>query len=62
MGCQKSIPTYQGAQRRCAAGIDAAESELGELWRLRKGLAQEEACLRLSQVLETYTDVTRFNP
>lgn len=44
------------------AGIDAAESELGELWRLRRGLAEDEACLRLNQVLETYTDVTRFRP
>ena len=44
------------------AGIDAAENELGELWRLRRGLAEDQACLRLHQVLETYTDVTRFHP
>ena len=44
------------------AGIDAAEDELGELWRLRRGLAEDQACLRLHQVLETYTDVTRFRP
>ena len=43
-------------------GIDAAEDELGELWRLRRGLAEDQACLRLHQVLETYTDVTRFRP
>lgn len=45
-----------------SAGIDAAEDELGELWRLRQGLAEDQACLRLHQVLETYTDVTRFQP
>lgn len=44
------------------SGIDAAENELGELWRLRRGLAEDQACLRLHQVLETYTDVTRFRP
>lgn len=44
------------------AGLDAAEDELGELRRLRRGLAEDQACLRLHQVLETYTDVTRFPP
>ena len=44
------------------AGIDAVENELGELWHLRRGLAEDQACLRLHQVLETYTDVTRFHP
>lgn len=44
------------------AGIDAAEDEVGELWQLRRGLAEDQACLRLHQVLETYTDVTRFPP
>ncbi|KAL3158180.1 hypothetical protein ABBQ32_011769 [Trebouxia sp. C0010 RCD-2024] len=50
------------ANHRQKAGIDAAEDELGELWRLRQGLAEDQACLRLHQVLETYTDVTRFQP
>lgn len=51
-----------GSNVLTAAGIDAAENELGELWRLRRGLAEDQACLRLHQVLETYTDVTRFRP
>lgn len=45
-----------------SAGSGAAEDELGELWQLRRGLAEDQACLRLHQVLETYTDVTRFPP
>ena len=54
---------HTAAHKLCDnAGIDAAEDELGELWRLRRGLAEDQACLRLHQVLETYTDVTRFRP
>jgi len=51
-----------GSNVYSGAGIDAAENELWELWRLRRGLAEDQACLRLHQVLETYTDVTRFHP
>ncbi|KAK9861855.1 hypothetical protein WJX84_002096 [Apatococcus fuscideae] len=33
---------------------------LGSAWQHAKGWRREQACLRLAQVLETYTDVTRF--
>lgn len=61
--CPASVGYCKAVHKVCDnAGIDAAENELGELWRLRRGLAEDQACLRLHQVLETYTDVTRFRP
>ena len=41
-------------------GIDVAERLLGELRRDDHALEKEAARLRLEQVLETYTDITRF--
>ena len=29
-------------------------------WQHAKGWRREQACVRLAQVLETYTDITRF--
>lgn len=58
---QHYVEAVVGSGRK-NSGIDAAENELWELWRLRRGLAEDQACLRLHQVLETYTDVTRFHP
>lgn len=55
---QSLLIVFLDSMSLTSAGIDAAE----ELWRLRQGLAQDQACLRLHQVLETYTDVTRFRP
>ncbi|KAK9820289.1 hypothetical protein WJX72_008631 [[Myrmecia] bisecta] len=51
-----SAPSSSGRRN----GIDAAERQLGQLWRMRGKLKREAARMRLAQVLETYTDVTRF--
>ena len=61
--CAASVSCHNAVHTVCDnAGVDAAKDELGELWRLQHGLAEDQACLRLHQVLEIYTDVTRFPP
>ena len=55
------LPGWSRSEHRNGGGaIGQAERQLSSLWRKRDGLAQEEARKRLEQVLETYTDVTRF--
>ena len=57
----RRLPGWSRGEHRNGGGaIGQAEHQLSSLWRKRESLAQEEARKRLEQVLETYTDVTRF--
>ena len=59
-GCRLPGWIHSTGSGNGGAGIGHAETQLTRLWSDKNSLAAEEARRRLQQVLETYTDVTRF--